>query len=292
MRTLSLPNPFGAPVYWVESTGSTMDASRRLAAEGAAHGTVIGADFQEAGRGRVRGRPWLGRAGESLFATILLRCPAAAMPPALTLRTGLALAQALEDFAPALAGRVKLKWPNDIMIESAGAALKLEAALKAAGILAEGDGTAVYIGFGVNLLQTEFPEELKHKAVSLNMALPQAARHSGPPLSPESRFSLLEKILARLHQELADPEKGPAEPWQTRLEGRLYRRNKTVRFIPGAAGSDRVVEGRLTGIGDTGELLILPPGASRPLSFITGELDTYLIPPPPLPIASPISFSK
>jgi BirA family biotin operon repressor/biotin-[acetyl-CoA-carboxylase] ligase len=275
MRTLSLPNPFGAPVYWVETTGSTMDVSRLLAAEGAAHGTVIGADFQEAGRGRVRGRPWLGRAGENLFATILLRYPAAAIPPALTLRTGLALAQALEDFAPALTGRVKLKWPNDIMIESAGAALKLEAALKAAGILAEGDGTAVYIGFGVNLLQTEFPEELKHKAVSLNMALPQAARRSGPPLSPESRFSLLEKILARLHQELADPEKGPVEPWQTRLEGRLYRRNNTVRFIPGAAGSDRVVEGRLTGISDTGELLILPPGASRPLSFITGELDAY-----------------
>jgi BirA family biotin operon repressor/biotin-[acetyl-CoA-carboxylase] ligase len=154
MRTLSLTNPFGAPVYWVETTSSTMDEARRLAAEGAAHGTVIAAGFQEAGRGRVPGRPWVGRPGENLYAAILFRYSGfSAVPPALTLKTGLAIALAVEDFAPSLTGRVELKWPNDIMLYYAGG----RAAGKAAGILTEGDGKTVFTGFGVNLLQTEFP---------------------------------------------------------------------------------------------------------------------------------------
>jgi BirA family biotin operon repressor/biotin-[acetyl-CoA-carboxylase] ligase len=292
MRTLSLSNPFGAPVYWVETTASTMDEARRLAAAGALHGTVIAADFQAAGRGRVPDRPWLGRPGENLFATVVLRYPGfAAIPGALTLKTGLALALGIEDFAPSLAGRVELKWPNDIMLLSGPAAAgKAQAAGKAAGILTETDGKNVYIGFGVNLLQTEFPEELRGKAASIALALssPDAARGpraSGPsgPLSPEDRFTLLEKILARLFAELEEGQgagnretgTGPAESWLARLQGRLYMRGKSIRFIAGAADSGRLVEGLLSGIGKDGELLILPPGASRPLAFFTGELDVY-----------------
>ncbi|MDR0624574.1 MAG: biotin--[acetyl-CoA-carboxylase] ligase family protein [Treponema sp.] len=291
MRTLSLLNPFGAPVYWVKTTSSTMDDSRRLAAEGAAHGTVIAADFQEAGRGRGRDRPWTGRPGENLSATIVLRYPGAgAIPPALSLKTGLAVALAIEDFAPALTGLVRIKWPNDIMIFSSppGAAAGTEAAgktlaaFKAAGILTETDGKTVHIGFGVNAAQTEFPEELRYKAISIALALSTAASvpaASSPPeadfapaLSPESRFTLLEKILARLHQELEGPDAGD---WAARLEQRLYLRGQPVRFIAGAAGSGRVVEGRLAGIGKAGELLLLPPGADTPLAFFAGELDVY-----------------
>jgi BirA family biotin operon repressor/biotin-[acetyl-CoA-carboxylase] ligase len=295
MQVLSVSNPFGAPVYWVETTTSTMDEARRLTAEGAVHGTVIAADFQAAGRGRVRDRPWLGRPGENLFATIALRYPGfAAIPGALTLKAGLALALGIEDFAPSLAGRVELNWPNDIMLLSGpSAAGKAQAAGKAAGILTETDGKNVYVGFGVNLLQTEFPEELRNKAASIALALsfPDTAR--GPPASgvsgprsPEDRFILLEKILARLFQELEMPGAvrdtggraagtAPAESWLSRLKGRLYMRGKPIRFIAGAAGSGRVVEGILSGIGKDGELLILPPGAPRPLAFFTGELDVY-----------------
>jgi BirA family biotin operon repressor/biotin-[acetyl-CoA-carboxylase] ligase len=298
MRNLAVLNPFDAPVYWVETTTSTMDEARRLAAEGAAHGTVIGADFQEAGRGRVRNRPWAGRPGENLYATILLRFPGAVIPPALTLKTGLAAALAIEDFASALAGRVRVKWPNDIMILSAGTAAGTEtartqaartqasrtqavrevlAARKAAGILTEADGKTVFIGFGVNAVQTEFPEELKRKAISILMALGGTSPPSGraaPALLPESRFTLLEKILARLYRELEAP--GPdSDGWISRLEPRLYMRGEPVRFIAGAAGSGRLVEGRLAGIGKAGELLLLPPGADKPLAFFTGELDLY-----------------
>jgi BirA family biotin operon repressor/biotin-[acetyl-CoA-carboxylase] ligase len=234
-----------------------MDESRRLASRGAPHGTVIAAGVQDAGRGR-KGRPWSALPGESLLFTILLRYPGA-LPPALTLRAGLALALGTEDFAPALKDRLQVKWPNDLMICSR----------KAAGVLTEGDGGTVYIGMGVNVGQTEFPAAVRAKAVSIALAL-------GLPGGGGGAFPLLERILSRLYRELPGPEgeAGPP-PWRERLEERLYRRGEAVRFISGEAGSGRAVEGVLEGIGPGGELLIRSRKGSGPEAFVTGELDVY-----------------
>jgi BirA family biotin operon repressor/biotin-[acetyl-CoA-carboxylase] ligase len=253
-KPLSLKNPFGAPVYYRESLGSTMDEGRILAAAGAVSGTVIAAGEQTAGRGRAA-RPWQS-AGGNLFFTILLRFDDfSALPEALTLRTGLAVSLALEDFVPALA--VRIKWPNDIMIGRR----------KAAGILTEAKETALLIGVGVNVGQREFPGELAHKATSIAIetaALPEAS----PPGTP---LSLLELILSRLYGELFGAVS--AGDWRNRLEERLYMRGQRVRFIDGPAGSQEAVEGALRGIGAGGELLITVNGETRP--FITGELAVY-----------------
>jgi BirA family biotin operon repressor/biotin-[acetyl-CoA-carboxylase] ligase len=253
MPTLPLTNPFGAPVYYYETLSSTMDEGRRLAARGAPPGTVAAADYQEAGRGRIRTRPWKMDAGKNLSFTILLRCPGG-VPEALTLRTGLALALAAEDFAPALKCRVEIKWPNDLMIDRR----------KAGGILTEGDGSAVFIGIGGNVAQTGFPPEVRAKATSIALAL------GDPAALAEDRFRLLELILARLYAEL-----NQGRPWREGLEERLYRKGEQVTFIDGAAGSDSAVEGRLAGIGPAGELLIVPQGEEKARSFITGELRVY-----------------
>jgi BirA family biotin operon repressor/biotin-[acetyl-CoA-carboxylase] ligase len=247
-------------VYHEETLSSTMDAARDLAAAGAPHGTVICADFQEAGRGRTRGRPWLGDRGENLLFTILLRY-GASIPPALTLRTGLAVSLALEDFVP-LAGRVRIKWPNDVLI------LLPSGARKAAGILTEAGGGGVFIGIGVNVFQAEFPPELRTRAVSLGRSLRELGLGD---LGPEARFSLLERILVFLHREFegAAGEGG----WRPRLEERLYLRGEQVRFMAGPADSGEAEAGRLLGVGPGGELLILPDGQSEPRAFVTGELD-------------------
>lgn len=255
MNRLSISNPFNAPVYHAVTVASTMDVSRSLAAQDAPHGTVITADFQEQGRGRGRERSWDMDRGTSLPFTVLLRYPRIeAIPRALTLRAGLATALAIEDFAPALAGAVLVKWPNDIMVGSK----------KTAGILAEAGGGNVHIGIGINVAQNEFPGALRDKATSLSLA-------AGGDISPEGRFVLLEKILARLYEEL----EAPAADWRGRLERRLYQKGAEVCFIEGAAGSDRAVEGRLEGIGPGGELLILPRGEPAARSFVTGELRVY-----------------
>ncbi|MDR1618640.1 MAG: biotin--[acetyl-CoA-carboxylase] ligase [Treponema sp.] len=294
MQRLDLANPYGAPVYRLAAVSSTMDEARSLASAAAPHGTVICADFQTGGRGRIRGRPWLGDAGDGLFFTILLRYGSfAAVPPALTLRTGLSLSLAVEAFAPPLAGMLRIKWPNDLMVQLPGAVRKI------AGILTESDGNVVFIGIGVNVAQTGFPEPIRHKAASIAQALAlradapapvqssAAARRDAPAppriLSPESRFTLLEHILARLYRELEGDaaDCGPAAGrdgdarWRGPLEDRLYLKGEPVRFIPGGADSGRIVEGRFQGIGPGGELLILPPGAAVPLAFVTGELDLY-----------------
>jgi BirA family biotin operon repressor/biotin-[acetyl-CoA-carboxylase] ligase len=253
MEPIPVPNPWGAPVYFEDVLSSTMDTARALALRGEPHGTVITAGFQEQGRGRVRGRSWKMNRDENLAFTVLLRY--GAIPRALTLRAGLALALGIEEFAPALRGAVMVKWPNDIMI-----AAPRPGARKAAGILTEGDGSLVYIGIGVNLGQKEFPPELG--AVSLALALEEV--RGGPPGPPPA---LLGVILTHLHRELEG-----APPWRERLESRLFKKGEKVRFIEGPAGSGRAVEGVLAGIGPEGELLITPPG-KKPRPFVTGELE-------------------
>ena len=257
MTDLKIRNPFNAPVYYEETVSSTMDISRKLARENSPHGTVILADFQSAGRGRKQDRRWEMERGENLSFTILLKFPGIEdIPSALTLRAGLAVCLAIEDVAPSLQGSCLVKWPNDILIKSA----RGEGYKKAVGILCEADGGHVHLGIGINAAQKEFPSHLKEKAVSIALAAER-------DISREERYTLLENILSRLYTEL-----NAANNWKQRLEQKLYKKNEQVLFIEGAAGSGKEVKGILIGITDTGELLIVPDGETKPRQFVTGEL--------------------
>jgi len=237
-----------------------MEVSRLLAQNGARHGTVIAADFQEAGRGRIRDHRWEMEKGQALAFTVLLRFPQA-IPTALTLRTGLVVALAIEDFSPTLAGKALIKWPNDILLLPAQA--NKQPALKAVGILTESENNIVHIGIGVNVSQKQFPAFLRNKATSLSIA-------AGADYDSGDRYKLLEKILSRLHDEI-EPAHGGAD-WKERLEARLYKKGEQVCFAKGAADSGNMVTGTLAGIGVEGELLILPQGETGTLSFTAGEV--------------------
>jgi BirA family biotin operon repressor/biotin-[acetyl-CoA-carboxylase] ligase len=268
MTKIPLDNPFAAPVFHLESTASTMLDARALAGRGEPHGSVAVAEAQEAGRGRVARRQWLADRGRNLLFTVLLRYPGiAAMPPALSLRAGLALSLAIEDFAPALQGRLRAKWPNDVMLPIPGQGFR-----KTAGILVEGDGETVYVGVGVNVAQTEFPEDIRGKAGSVALALGMAGEAADAAFPQAARFRLLEAFLRRLHAELEAPSATNSQ-WRDRLEARLYLKGRQVRFIAGAADSGRVVEGQLAGIGPGGELLIYSEGRTE--AFAAGELAAY-----------------
>ena len=252
MKNLEAYNPFSAPVYFEETVSSTMDAARRMAQAGEAHGTVIAADFQESGRGRIKDRSWEMDRGASLPFTVLLRYSGIEdIPRALTLRSGLAVSLAIEDFAPSLKGRIKVKWPNDILIDSK----------KAAGILCEAESGNVYLGIGINMTQESFPSHLREKAVSIAIA-------AGRKIEKYERFSLLEKILEKLYEEL---EKNKND-WKIRLEQRLYKKGEEVTFMEGAAESGKIVKGIIVGIGDEGELLIITEGEKSPKPFFSGEI--------------------
>jgi BirA family biotin operon repressor/biotin-[acetyl-CoA-carboxylase] ligase len=267
MKKIPVNNPFSAPVFYLETTPSTMVDARILASREEPHGSVVAAGVQDAGRGRTANRVWRAEKGQSLLFTILLRYPGgASLPPGITLRAGLALSLAIEDFAPPLKGLVQVKWPNDVMIPLPGSG---NAAFgKAAGILTEGDGENLYIGIGVNVRQKEFPADIRNKAASIALALGTAVPVSAP------RFRLLEAFLSRFHAELEEPAPRNGD-WRERLEERLYMKGRRIRFLPGAAGSGKAVEGILRGIGPGGELLIQDRPGTEPEAFVTGELDIY-----------------
>ena len=258
MKTIPITNPYGAPVYSMERTPSTMDEARSLAARGVLSGTVIMADMQEAGRGRIPGRTWTSAAGESLLCTAILRYATFRdIPAALSLRAGLAAARTIELVAPELEGRVRVKWPNDVLVVSEDGVGK-----KVCGILCESDGAAVYIGSGFNLLQEAFPAGIAGKASSIRL-------ETGRRID---RTAVLETYLGELRR-ILDPSADAA--WREELEARLYRRGQRVEFEPGLADSGRSVFGVLEGIGPGGELLIRPDGEVPLVSFPTGELRVY-----------------
>jgi BirA family biotin operon repressor/biotin-[acetyl-CoA-carboxylase] ligase len=265
VKLLDIHNPFKAPVFYEEIVGSTMEVSRLLARNNEPHGTVITAGFQEAGRGRIRGRRWEMEREQALAFTVLLRFPNAcgiAIPAGLTLRAGLAVALAIEDFAPALCGKALIKWPNDILLPAPESDDR-QTVLKAAGILAEAESGNVHIGIGVNVSQKQMPAFLRDKAISISMA-------AGGENNTGDRFILLEKILSHLRDEI-DPAAG-GDDWRERLEARLYKKGEQVCFAKGAADSGNLVTGTLKGVGVEGELLILQHGETAPFSFTAGEL--------------------
>lgn len=126
----------------LESTTSTLDIAHRLAADGAPAGTLVIANEQTAGRGRG-GKSWRSAPGAGLWLTLIDRPADNSGLGVLSLRVGLASAEALDRFAPE---PIRLKWPNDLYIDRA----------KLGGILVEArwrDQAVewVAIGLGVNV---------------------------------------------------------------------------------------------------------------------------------------------
>ena len=129
-------------VELLESTTSTLDIAHRLAAEGAPAGTLVIANEQTAGRGRG-GKSWRSAPGAGLWLTLIDRPVDNSGLGVLSLRVGLASAEALDRFAPE---PISLKWPNDLYIDKG----------KLGGILVEARWREqavewVAIGLGVNV---------------------------------------------------------------------------------------------------------------------------------------------
>ncbi len=141
----------------VGEIGSTNAALVAAAAEDAPEGTVLVAEHQVAGRGRLD-RVWTSPPRAGLTVSVLLRPDVPAARRAwLPLLTGVARAEAVGEVSGV---RASLKWPNDLL---AGDGRKL------AGILAEASGGAVVVGVGLNVSTTA--AELPDTGTSLSRVL-------------------------------------------------------------------------------------------------------------------------
>ena len=146
-------------IIYYKQLDSTNTEIARLAALGAAHGTVVVADAQTAGKGR-RGRTWESPAGESIYMSILLRPDCVPdRAPMLTLVMAYSIAQVLKEHGFT---DVQIKWPNDLVLSGK----------KICGILTEmqmkgSEIDYVVVGVGINVNASKFPEELTETATSL-----------------------------------------------------------------------------------------------------------------------------
>jgi BirA family transcriptional regulator, biotin operon repressor / biotin---[acetyl-CoA-carboxylase] ligase len=140
---------------------STNTIALQMAAQGAAHGTVVVAEEQTAGRGRF-GRVWYSEKSSGIYTSIILRPPLPPwVAPVITLMAGVAAREGIER-ATGLAPDIR--WPNDLMLDGK----------KLCGILTEMSAEvdrlhAVVVGIGINVNHTEIPEELASIATSLRL---------------------------------------------------------------------------------------------------------------------------
>jgi BirA family biotin operon repressor/biotin-[acetyl-CoA-carboxylase] ligase len=109
----ALAAELGVPrVVLFDEVGSTLDVAHELAASGAPAGTLVVADAQTSGRGRM-GRAWRSESGAGVWLTLIERPRDVAALDVLSLRIGLALAPVLDAF---VATPARLKWPNDLYV--------------------------------------------------------------------------------------------------------------------------------------------------------------------------------
>ena len=245
----------GKKLYYFDVTGSTNNDAKRLAEEGAPHGTVVVADIQNAGKGR-RGRKWQTLSGTALSFTLLLR-PEFAPDRAsmLTLVMALSVSEAVE----AVTGvEATIKWPNDIVVNKK----------KICGMLTEMTMTPemdeiqyIVVGAGINVNNgspDEFEEGIKQTATSLRIETGQRV----------SRATLLNGVLDRF-------EENYAIFLQTLDLSRL--RESYQRHLQGVGSEVRVLDpageytGISQGINDQGELIVVKDNGER-VKVYAGEV--------------------
>lgn len=143
-------------LHYFTSIGSTMAEGARLAASGTPHGTVIVAEEQTAGIGRL-GRSWHSDPAVGIYCSILLRLPLSpANLPVASLLLGLATAEAIQQSTQLTCD---LRWPNDVLINER----------KVAGILTHLVESCVVAGIGINVNHTTLPANLRTPATSLRI---------------------------------------------------------------------------------------------------------------------------
>jgi BirA family biotin operon repressor/biotin-[acetyl-CoA-carboxylase] ligase len=214
-----------------ERVGSTMDIARERALAGAAAGTVVAAELQTAGRGRL-GRSWISLAGSNLYFTVVLR-PSLQALRRLAMIAPLAVAEAIDTDSGLHA---EIKWPNDVQLNG----------LKCSGVLidAEVQGkrpafALVGIGINVNLDMAAVPE--------LHVIATSIAAQLGRPVDREDILAATLSNLAALCDAVERNESV-----QDRWKARLNTLGREVRVT----SRESVDSGRVEDVNEEGSLLL------------------------------------
>jgi BirA family biotin operon repressor/biotin-[acetyl-CoA-carboxylase] ligase len=230
----------------VASTGSTNTDLLAAAATGAPDRTVLAAELQTGGRGRLD-RRWTSPSGAGLTFSMLLR-PAAPVTSWgwLPLLAGLALSRTVGAGA-------RLKWPNDVLLGPDGG--------KVAGILAQATEGAVVVGIGLN--------------VSLSAAelpVPTATSLALQQITSLDRSVLLARFLTEFDAVLQRWLAAGADAQASSLAAEYRAGCQTIGEQVSVELPDRVVQGLATGIDPAGRLVLQPADGGTALAIAAGDV--------------------
>lgn len=229
---------------------STNTVALNLGPQEGPHGTVVIAEEQTGGRGRL-GRTWYSEKSSGIYLSVLLRPPLSpAAAPILTLLAGLAAHRAIRSVTGA---PVDIRWPNDLLVNGK----------KICGILTEMQAELdrlhkVVLGIGINVNHHAMPEELRTIATSL--AIEGGQRYS--------RLQVLVNLLRELeryyHLLLKNGNTAILEPWASTSS---YAQGKRVRVKT----RDKEFSATTAGLDKTGALKLRSEDGKEEL-FIAGEI--------------------
>lgn len=223
-------------VIKVKEIESTNQLAKQYIETGVAAETVIIAESQTAGKGRL-GKSWVSVAGKGLYCSIILKpeCPREKLS-LITLLTGLVVAEIIEKISGL---KAQLKWPNDIILNGK----------KCAGILCEAvlkedmDHVIVGIGINLNLNSKDIPDLLRSKVTSVGIEA--------------KKYYEINEIFETVYQKVIDSikqfEKYGFDPFLEKWRRRDFLRDKKTSWC--TVGKE-VVLGKGVGLSDTGEYYI------------------------------------
>ena len=226
----------GQKIVSYEETDSTNDVATQLATQGMPEGTVVFAESQSKGRGRL-GRSWVSPKGKSILMSVIFRpklLPSQASQ--VTLMSAVAVAKMIEKetgLAP------QIKWPNDILIEGK----------KMAGILTEMQSETdqvrfLIVGIGVNI--TVPAESLPENATSIHLETAYSVQRTA------FRIQLAQELLRQLEAGYDLLHDGKWEAIQQEWQHRSFLTGKHVNV----RCMERQIEGTVTGLDPDGSLLV------------------------------------
>ena len=219
----------------LDTVDSTNTYAKQLAKQGAPHGTVILADHQTVGRGRL-GRSFSSPAGMGIYCSVILRPEC--RPQALLHLTAMMAEAARRAIAESTGLSPDIKWVNDLVLNGK----------KICGILTELEATLektdfVVVGVGINCRQAkeDFPPELRETAASLSQA-------AGRPIDSEAvAAELIRQIFLASEALLTAPE-----PWMEAYRSHCITLHREVQIL----GGETVRRGYAEDMDSSGALLI------------------------------------
>lgn len=236
--------------------GSTNEELLQKSASGAPEGTVLIAERQLAGRGRL-GRRWLDHPGGSVLCSVLFRPPFE--PRWWYLAPWVVALAASKAALETTAVRCRLKWPNDLLAGEGGR--------KVAGVLSETSGEGgLVVGIGINCnWPPEFPPAGSAEAAAIAATATSLDRVAGAPVDREALVARMLELVAEAWTRLLAGGPAPDPGAVAELCSRYRDSSSTIGELVRVEMAGEAVTGRALDVDDQGRLVVESATGARPI---------------------------